>query len=62
MVYANDFVVGSRREVSTIRRESYGMDRSEMVTHVAELTGFRVGLVVGVVNRFGRPHSNVAIW
>lgn len=37
------------------------MNCAEVVAHVAELARFRVGEVIGLVYRLGRPHSDMAI-
>lgn len=37
------------------------MNCAKVVAHVAELARFRVGEVIGLVYRLGRPHSDMAI-
>lgn len=61
MVYADELVVCARRKVAAIGRESHGVDCAKVVAHVAELSRFRGGFIVGVVYRLGRPDSHMAI-
>lgn len=61
MVYADDLVVGARGEVATVGGEAHGVNRAEVVAHVAELARFGVGEVVGLVYRLGGPDPYVAI-
>lgn len=61
MVDANELVVGAGRQVSTIGGKADGMDGSQVVAHVAKLSRFGIGLVVCIVDRLGRPDTNVAI-
>lgn len=61
VVYANNLVVGTGGKVSTVGGEAHGVDRAKVVAHVAELARTGKRLVVGLVDRFGGPDSNVAI-
>jgi hypothetical protein len=61
VVYADDLVVGARRKITTVWRESNGVDCAKVVAHVAELARLRVGGIVGLVYRLGGPNSDVAI-
>jgi hypothetical protein len=61
VVYADYFVIGARSEVAPIWGESHGVYGTQMVAHVAKLSGLCVGLVVGVVDGLGRPDPNMAI-
>lgn len=61
MVYADDLVVGARGEIATVGGEAHGVNRAEVVAHVAELARFGVGEVVGLVDRLGGPDPYMAI-
>jgi hypothetical protein len=61
MIYTDDLVVCPRREISSIRGESNGMDCPEVMAHVTELTRLRVFGVVRVENCFGGPYSYVPV-
>lgn len=61
MVYADDLVVRAGREVATIGGESDGVDRAEVMAHMAKLPRFGVGRVIGVVYGIGGPDSDVTI-
>lgn len=61
MVDTDDLVVGAGSEVATIRGKSNGMNGSEMVAHVAELSGFRVVSVMGVEDGLDGPDADMAI-
>lgn len=62
LVYAYDFIIGARRQITAVRREADGVDGAEVVAHVAELSRLRVGLVLGAVDGLGRPNADMAIY
>lgn len=62
MVYAYYLVIGAGGKITAVGRESDGVNGAKVVAHVAELARFGVRPVVCIVNRIGRPYSNVAIW
>ena len=61
VVYADNLVVGSAGKIATIGREANRVNRAEMVAHMAKLARLVVVWRVGIVNRFGRPNSDVSI-
>lgn len=61
VVYADNLVVRAGREVAAIGGESDGVNRAEVMAHMAKLPRFGVGRVVRVVYRIGRPDSDVTI-
>lgn len=61
LVDAYYLVIRARREVPVVRREPDGVDRAEVVAHVAELPRARVLAVVGLVDGLGRPYPDVAV-
>ena len=62
LVYADNPVVGTGSEVTTIRGESDRVNGAQVVAHVAKLSWFAMVGVIGVEDGFGRPDTDMTVY